>query len=64
MRLAGAWAFARRDMVRVECGFGALDVVADWTTGLTGCVQCADHSETMNRWAGKLHDAFGSNMWS
>ena len=26
--------------------------------------QVADHSETMNRWAGRLHDAFGSNMWS
>jgi hypothetical protein len=24
----------------------------------------ADHSETMNRCAGRLHDAFGSNMWS
>ncbi len=25
-------------------------------------VQDADHSETMNRWAGRLQDAFGSNM--
>ena len=27
-------------------------------------VHFADHSETMNRCAGRLHDAFGSNMWS
>jgi hypothetical protein len=27
-------------------------------------VQRADHSETMKRWAGRLQDAFGSNMWS
>jgi hypothetical protein len=24
--------------------------------------QCADHSETMKRWAGRLQEAFGSNM--
>ena len=27
-------------------------------------MQCADHSETMNRCAGRLHEAFGSYMWS
>ena len=32
--------------------------------GSSRFVQCADHSETMNRCAGRLHDAFGSNMWS
>ena len=26
--------------------------------------QSADHSETVNRWAGRLQDEFGSNMWS
>jgi hypothetical protein len=26
--------------------------------------QRADHSETMKRCAGRLHDAFGSYMWS
>lgn len=27
-------------------------------------VQCADQPLTMYRWAGRLHDATGSNMWS
>jgi hypothetical protein len=32
--------------------------------GSSSTVHFADHSETMNRWAGRLQDAFGSNMWS
>ena len=32
--------------------------------GLFGSVQSADHSDTRNRWQGKLQEAFGSNIWS
>ena len=32
--------------------------------GFVGSVQNADHSETWNRCSGRLHDAFGSYMWS
>ena len=32
--------------------------------GSAAVMHSADHSETRNRWAGRLHDAFGSNMWS
>ena len=32
--------------------------------GLSCCVQSADHSDTWKRCSGRLHDAFGSNMWS
>lgn len=32
--------------------------------GLSARLQIADQAETMNRCAGRLHKALGSNMWS
>ena len=47
----------------VESAFGF------WTSpwhedGSIGFVQNADHSETMYRWAGRLQESLGSNIWS
>ena len=43
-------------------GFAYRSVRHDWTSSGTG--HDADQPETMARWAGRLQDATGSNMWS
>ena len=50
-------AFWGRSAGRVCSAFTQLDGLSFW-------VQNADHSETRNRWDGRLQEAFGSNMWS